>query len=100
MGKYVTSLLLSRSGDCAIRLAVMGASAGMSTRAPLPSTDLMSKNASFGTGVITAVVRSEAWIWVRAAMAFFATTTFVPIAADEKRKGRLATPAAVTNAST
>src|SRR3989441_9481050 len=92
MGRYVTSLLLSRSGDWAIRLAVTGESAGMSTRAPFPATALTSKNAWGGTGVTTFIVRSDDWIFVRAPIAFLATTILVPAGVFAQDTGQLAAP--------
>src|SRR3989442_11978778 len=74
MGRYVTSLLLSRSGDWAIRLAVTGESAGMSTRAPFPATALTSKNAWGGTGVTTFIVKADDWIFWLPPIASSATT--------------------------
>src|SRR2546428_9825624 len=50
MGRYATSLLLSRSPDGATRLAVTGMLAGMSTREPLPATSLTVANACGGGG--------------------------------------------------
>src|SRR5438046_1886466 len=44
------SLLARMSPACAIRLAVTGAPAGMSTRAPLPLTSLLAEKAWAGAG--------------------------------------------------
>src|SRR5260370_42140185 len=87
-------MLLSRSGDCAIRLAVTGESAGMSTRAPFPTTTLTSKNACGGTGGTPFNIRSHAWILGRAPLEFFATTNLVWVLPDGDKRGIVATPAA------
>src|SRR6185503_14961565 len=100
MGRKVTSLLLNRSGALAIRFAVTGEPAGMSTRAPLPTTCLMSVNDSGGSGLTALSVRSDSEIRVRAPIVLFATTTFVPVTLEEKSSGRLATPAAAAKART
>src|ERR1700716_951159 len=94
------SLLLRRSPEAATRLAVTGAPAGMSTRALLPATALISGKYWGGGGATEASWRSDAWILVRALMLFLATTTFVPAALLVGSRERLARPAAVANAST
>src|ERR1700687_2490692 len=99
MGRYWMSLLLRRSPDAAIKLAVIGDPAGMSTRAPLPATRAISVNDCGGTGLKAVSCRSEAWILVRAEIFVLATTTLVPAAVCWKRD-RLARPAAVAKAST
>src|SRR5437879_8781802 len=98
MGRYATSLLLSRSPDGATRLAVTGMPAGMSTREPLPATSLTVAKACGGGWVRLVSVRSDAWITVRALMSWAATTTLVP-AVLPWISGRLAIPAAVAEAS-
>src|SRR2546423_14189253 len=83
------SLLARMSPACAIRLAVTGAPAGMSTRAPLPLTSLMAEKAWGGAGLKLANVRSEAEMTVRALMSWLATTILMP--ADPPRgKGQRA----------
>src|SRR6266567_7735196 len=100
MGRNVTSLELRRSGAFARRLAVTGEPPGMSTRAPLPTTCLMSVKDCGGIGLTALRVRSDSWMRVRAPMLFLATTTLAPLAAEEKSMGRLATPAAAAKART
>src|SRR6266853_5562884 len=99
MGRYATSLVLKRSPDEVIRLAVTGCPARMSTRAPLPETEAISANASGTAGLNDFSSRSEAWILVRAVMLVLATTTFVPPVFDGS-SDRLASPAAVAKART
>src|SRR6266550_3199769 len=99
IGRYATSLVLSRSPEGAMRLAVTGIPAGMSTLEPLPATSLTAANAWGGGWLMLLMVRSEAWITVRALMSWLATTTFVPVELPWI-SGRLAIPAAVANAST
>src|ERR1700682_3932869 len=99
MGRYATSLVLKRSPDATIKLAVIGDPAGMSTRAPLPATSAMSVNDCGGGGRNELSCSSEAWIWVRALMLVLATTTFVPVTGPCSSE-RLARPAAVAKAST
>src|SRR2546427_1243455 len=78
IGRYVTSLLLRRSGDCAIRLAVTGESAGMSTRAPFPATRLTSKNACGGARVTALGIRAHPRVFGGAAIGVFAPPPLVP----------------------
>src|SRR5450631_4117871 len=99
MGRYVASLLLSWSGLVVMTLAVTGEPAGMSTRAPLPATRATAVKDWGGVGEIDLSSRSEAWIRVRAVMAFLATTTWVPVELEES-SGMLAKAAAVPKAST
>src|ERR1700682_4080447 len=99
MGRYATSLVLKRSPDATIKLAVIGDPAGMSTRAPLPATSAMSVNDCGGAGLNELSCRSEAWILGRALLRGFATTTFDP-AAGPCSSERLARPAAVAKPST
>src|SRR5260370_41644602 len=96
----MVSLLLSRSGDCAMRLAVTGAPAGMSTRAPLPATLLTSENDWGGTGVITVVIRPDAWVLGRAAIAPLSTTTLAPPEPAGDNRRRPAAPCARGTAPT
>ena len=70
------------------------------TGQPEPATALMSVNDWGGTGLTTLIIRSAAWILVRAFIGVLATTTLVPMGLFEKRRGRLATPAAVAKART
>ena len=63
------------------------------------TTWLIEVNASLGGGLTTLSCKSEAWILVRAAMSFFATTMRVPELLPGSRE-RLAKPAAAANAST
>jgi len=71
----------------------------MSTRAPLPVTWATAVKDWGGVGLMVLSSRSDAWIRVRAVMLFLAITTWVPVVVVE-RSGRLATAAAVPNAST
>src|SRR5260370_644032 len=94
MGRYVTSLLLRRSGDCAIRLAVTGESAGMSTRAPFPATRLTSKNACGGAGVTPLRIRAAPRGLVRGPNGVFATTNLLARGPDGGKNGKVSPPAA------
>src|ERR1700694_1028650 len=93
MGRWAIAQLLRRSPEAATRLAVTGAPAGMSTRALLPATALISGKYCGGAGATEDSCRSDAWILVRALMLFLATTTLVPPVLPVGRSERLASTA-------